>query len=172
MSDPHLRTCDGHAVPVLAPRADLISVTAIARALSRICRWGGHVREWYSVAQHSVLVSQQCSPSAALWGLLHDGSEAYLGDVPRPVKDLPALAGYRALEAVWQRTVYHRFGLRGDVPGEVHQADDLVLAWERRDLVDGATNGLTLPTARLRGVRPTEAERLFLARFEELRREQ
>lgn len=168
MTPPILRTCDGLAVPVNAPLAEHVSIDVIARALSRICRWGGHTREWYSVAQHSVLVSRCCSRDTALWGLLHDASEAYLGDVPRPVKDLPALAGYRALEALWQSTICHRFGLVGEIPTDVVEADDAVLAWERRDLVDGAVTLPGLSPEILRGMRPTVAERFFLDRFQEL----
>ena len=169
---PQLLMADGPALPVLAPRAELITIEAIARGLSRICRWGGHTREWFSVAQHSVLVSRCLPRETALWGLLHDASEAYLGDVPRPVKTLPALAGYRALEALWQRSIYHRFGLVGELPADVTLADDAVLAWERRDLVDGAVRQAGLPPETLRGLRSVAAEQFFLARFQELTHEQ
>lgn len=155
--------------PVLtAPKHADIALEDIALGLSRICRWNGQLREFYSVAQHSVLVAEQCGAGAGLWGLLHDASEAYLCDLPSPLKALPALAGYRALEAIWQRVIYQRFGLAGEVPREVWTADAYVLAWERRDLVDGAPTAPELPAERLRGLRPRQAEDLFLSRFREL----
>lgn len=162
-----VRTPSGRELLLVAPRREDIAIADIARALSRICRWNGAVSEWYSVAQHSVLVSQQCSVGA-LFGLLHDAAEAYLGDVSRPLKALPSMAGYRALEEMWQRVIFHRFGLKGDVPTEVWLADDWVLAWERRDLIDGTSTLNTLPETRLRGLRPRDAEEAFLERFEEL----
>lgn len=166
-----LTTHTGRQLRVTAPQHDAIAIEDIAQGLSRICRWSGQTREWFSVAQHSVLVSTHCSREHARWALLHDASEAYLGDVPRPVKALPALAGYRTLEQLWQRTIYHRFGLVGDEPSAVAEADDLVLAWEQRDLMDQADAGparLDVPPSRLRGLRPQLAAAQFLDRFREV----
>src|ERR1017187_10636100 len=70
-----------HFWPLLPNPAD-IRIEDIAHALSNQCRFAGHAREFYSVAEHSVRVSQLCPPEDALWGLLHDASEAYLTDVP------------------------------------------------------------------------------------------
>ena len=74
------------------PNPDDIRIEDIAHALSNQCRFAGHAREFYSVAEHSVHVSQLCLPEHALWGLLHDASEAYLVDLPRPLKLLPEFA--------------------------------------------------------------------------------
>jgi flavin-dependent thymidylate synthase len=78
------------------PRIEQIELTDIARALSRICRYAGHCEQFYSVAQHSVYVSGMVPPEHALCALMHDATEAYLVDIPRPLKRM--LAGYTVLE--------------------------------------------------------------------------
>src|SRR4051794_15527189 len=79
----------------LDPHSDEIHIEDIAHSLSQQCRFGGHSRSFYSVAQHSCLVSALCKANDALWGLLHDASEAYLGDIPRPLKSLPEFEFYQ-----------------------------------------------------------------------------
>jgi 5'-deoxynucleotidase YfbR-like HD superfamily hydrolase len=71
------------------------------------------------VAEHSVHVSELCLPEHALWGLLHDASEAYLIDLPRPLKQLSEFAAYREAERRLQRAVAARFGLPPDQPARV-----------------------------------------------------
>src|ERR1039457_118422 len=73
----------------LDPNPEKILIDDIAHALAHQCRFGGHASRFYSVAEHSVHVSRLCPPEDALWGLLHDASEAYLVDLPRPLKQLP-----------------------------------------------------------------------------------
>jgi len=81
-----LPTCSGRRVHLLNPSPDEIAIEDIAHALSHACRFAGHVPSYYSVAQHSVLVSELLDERTALWGLLHDASEAYLHDLTRPLK--------------------------------------------------------------------------------------
>lgn len=106
----------------------------IAHALANNCRFGGHSRVHYSVAQHSVLVSQVVPPEDALWGLLHDASEAYIIDLPSPVKRLPQLAGYMEIEAKVMAAVCERFGLPKEMPASVKEADFRVYLTEDRDI--------------------------------------
>ena len=90
-----LHIATGHIFP-LDPDPSDIDIQDIAHALSNNCRWTGHVKSFYSVGQHSVLVSQIVEPENALAGLLHDASEAYLSDIARPVKysePMEALSG-------------------------------------------------------------------------------
>lgn len=108
-----------------------------AHALSQICRFAGHTRQPYSVAQHSVLVSYQC-PNYPLEGLLHDVTEAYLVDVPRPVKHDPIMHGYRQIEADMEFVLASQFNLHCPWPEEVKQADNILLVTERRDLLKRA----------------------------------
>jgi hypothetical protein len=120
--------------PLLPNPAD-IRIEDIAHALSNQCRFGGHAREFYSVAEHCVRVSQNCRPEDALWGLLHDASEAYLSDVPSPMKELPEFEAYRAAERNLQGTIAARFGLSTEQPRSVTEADRAVLGIEIRDLL-------------------------------------
>jgi hypothetical protein len=101
----------------------------IAHALSMQCRYNGHVKKFYSVAEHSVLLAEHIfvfsvDPKAALYALLHDGSEAYLGDIVRPIKGL--MLEYLNIERHVQTVIFERFGIA-----------DLEIEWQRLiDLCD------------------------------------
>jgi len=110
-SDGSITTFSGISFWPLLPNPDDIRIDDIAHALAHQCRFAGHTRLFYSVAEHSVRVSQLCRPEDALWGLLHDASEAYLSDVPAPLKELPEFEPYRAAERNLQGAVAQRFGL-------------------------------------------------------------
>ncbi len=170
-------TFTGRWVDPLALTPDDIDILDIAAGLSKMCRFNGHSREYFSVAQHSVLVSQCCERSGAdvrtqLRGLLHDGSEAYIADISRPVKHSPTFNGYRQVEATIQRAIYTRFGLVDDAAAiaTVVKADDLMLSAEFRDLIPQAITTVGSPAwsgavPRIRPLLPERAELLFLRRF-------
>lgn len=105
----------------------------IAHALARLCRFTGHTNQFYSVAQHSVLVSRLVVPEHRLAALLHDASEAYLGDVSMPLKSL--LPEYRQIERRVQGAIMAHFGLPPELPPEVKYADMQMLALERSKLM-------------------------------------
>lgn len=128
------RTFTGRYVYPLALRVDDVDLRDIAHALSNQCRFAGHIPTFYSVAQHSVLVASLAPPWAAKWALLHDASEAYLTDLPSPLKRLPEFSAYRAAEARASMVIAERFGLDAVCPDEVHAADKLALAIEMRDV--------------------------------------
>lgn len=130
---PTILTVSGNYFPLLAPSADDIRVVDIAHALSNLCRFTGHVREFYSVAQHSVLVSQIVPPEDALAALLHDASEAYITDISKPLK--PHLGGYVEIETRIMEVVLQAFGLPTCLPDSVKRADLILLATEKRDLM-------------------------------------
>jgi 5'-deoxynucleotidase YfbR-like HD superfamily hydrolase len=123
------------------PDPDDVDLHDIAHALSNICRFGGHTRKFYSVAEHSLRVFKAmkeagCGPTLCLWGLLHDAPEAYLGDVVRPLKySMPI---YRAWEGQTEAVIWH--GLKIPLPTPegwrvVKMFDDVLLMTERRDIM-------------------------------------
>jgi uncharacterized protein len=165
-----IQTAMGRQFWPMDPRPEEISLEDIAHALSMTCRFGGHCLHFYSVAEHSVLLSEAVSPENALWALLHDATEAYLTDVPRPVK--PFLPGYKAAEDALEAVVAKRFGLPLPMPNEVKEAD-------RRILTDEAAQNMARPPvpwstiAEPLGVRlhfwsPPKAKAQFFSRFADL----
>lgn len=127
-----MQTFSGGQFWPLDPRADEIHIVDIAHALSMQCRYAGHCRRFYSVAEHSVHLARFVSPKNALWALLHDASEAYLVDIPRPVK--PDLTNYKYIESKVMAEVCKRFGLSPEMPAEVHEADSAIIADERANM--------------------------------------
>jgi len=171
-SDGMIITASGHWFNVLDPNPDEVRIEDIAHALANQCRFTGHTSQFYSVAQHSVLVSWHCDPEDALAGLLHDASEAYLSDIARPVKKHPDFGPfYLAAEEKLTAAVYKHFGL--DItapPASVKLADDLMLRTEARDLMPDefpVYEGDTLPAA-ISGISPQNAYIGFMDRFEQL----
>ena len=170
-----MRTFTGRLYQPLNIDPLALDIRDVAHALSLLCRFGGHARTFYSVAQNSVQVSriaEGLDPAAALWGLLHDASEAYLGDVPSPRKATEVFAPYRDAERVLQAALFECFGCFGPVPAAVHVADETQLAIEFRDLMPHVKGDAWREEA---GGAPTivplpaiEAEAAFLRRFLEL----
>jgi len=148
----------------MAIDADVISVRDIAHALSNMCRFGGHTSAFYSVAQHSVIVSQHCSDKR--YGILHDASEAFLVDIPRPIKHSGEFASYREIERRVQRAIYGRFGLDPDgEPSDLKEADSRVCAAEMRDLMTHADLEVEPVPEQIVPLEPERAKRLFLTTF-------
>jgi uncharacterized protein len=156
----------------LDPRHHEIEIRDIAHALARQCRFTGHVRYFYSVAEHSVHVSYVCDPGDALHALLHDGSEAYLVDLPRPLKRLPEFRVYLEIEARLQAMIFECFGLSPEMPRSVKDADDAQLDTEACALMAPLHPDFKL-TGKRGGIHPElwtpeQAESRFLKRFHEL----
>lgn len=174
MSEPWIETVSGRRFYPFSPRVEDIIPDDIAHALSLLCRFNGHTRTFYSVAQHSVIVSHAVPQEDAPWGLLHDAAEAYIGDLAHPVKHHGRLAGFRETEADLMRAIVVRFGLVRNRPISVKVADARIIVNERRDLMSVSGNvwisdGLVpLPIDTIVPQSPLTAERLFLERFGEL----
>lgn len=130
-----IQTYTGRQFWPLDPKPEDIDINDIAHALANLCRFTGHCREFYSVAQHAVHVSQLVEPADQLWALLHDGAEAYLNDLARPVKRCASLRAYREAEDYLQSLIYAKFGLLGSEPASVKRADAQMLNIEARQLM-------------------------------------
>jgi uncharacterized protein len=129
-----IRTYTGREVNPLDLRPEDIDIQDIAHALACCNRFAGHAREPISVAQHSVYVSRLCGPQGhGLQGLLHDASEAYLGDVTKWLKATPEFEGYRRAEHHAQQLVYRKFGCPAQEPLVVEWADRVMIRieWEQ-----------------------------------------
>jgi 5'-deoxynucleotidase YfbR-like HD superfamily hydrolase len=169
-----IQTFTGRQFFPLQPRVNDIDIRDIAHALSNLCRYGGHSECFYSVAQHSLLVSQVLQPyGLAFYGLLHDASEAYLIDVPRPIKHSIGMEAYRSAERRLQSMIYERFGLLSDEPEMVKTADNQLLRTEQRDLMKPAPAAwqdvrVGALDFTIEPLLPRVAEKAFLSRFYEL----
>lgn len=128
-----IQSYSGRSITFLNPKADQIDIDDIAHTLSLLCRFGGHCKTFYSVAEHSVRCAQVASPENKLEALLHDASEAYLVDMPRPIKQ--ELQGYRDIEGNLDRVIREKYGLPSVMSQEVRFIDDAMLATEKRDLM-------------------------------------
>lgn len=149
-----------------------IVIEDIAHALAHICRYGGHAARFYSVAEHSVLVSRYCPPEFKLDGLLHDATEAYIGDLITPIKRHPAFAHYKSLELRWAARIAAAFGTHPVEPGEVKRIDSAILRDEYALLLGdpakswmGSSGGLGCEISCLD---PQGAKDVFLHTFREL----
>ncbi len=181
-------TYTGRAFFPLDPRAEDIDIHDIAHALSLLCRFTGHTRTFYSVADHCLRVSAVVEAkarhdaetlgiggddrvrTAALAGLLHDAAEAYVADVASPVK--PWLGGYDQIEGRILSVVMAKYRLPAELPYAVKEADAILLATEARDLMPRLPRAWDLPARplpdRVVPLTSDEAERRFLLRFEAL----
>ncbi|WP_231359937.1 HD family hydrolase [Escherichia coli] len=168
-----IQTLSGKHFDYLNAQTDDVDIEDIATALSNICRFAGHLPEFYSVAQHSVLCSQIVPEEYAFEALMHDAAEAYCQDIPAPLKRL--LPDYRRIETLVDDLIRSKFGLPLHQSDLVKYADLTMLATERRDLeIDDGTPWLILegiPASDLIQVvplRPGQAYGLFMNRFNEL----
>lgn len=162
MNDLHtpgkVRTFSGLFVDPLNLQPEDINITDIAHALSQIPRFGGHSRVQLSVAQHCVWVAKELPDELKLEGLLHDASEAYLLDIPSPLKE--RLPEYIVAERMAMGAVAKAFGLQDNfwrLP-EVKAVDKRALQYEWRNYVKGFRSAK----------KNTSAKQDFLFEFKEL----
>jgi uncharacterized protein len=166
-----MQTYSGRKFWPLDPRPEEVFIEDIAHSLSLQSRYAGHCERFYSVAEHSVHLARHLrweGVEVALWALLHDASEAYLVDVPRPVK--PFLVGYKDAERQVMAAITRRFNLPEEMPTAVHDADNRIIGDE---LVNMAPMEWHARYDNPLGVRircwyPRQAKEEFLATFEAL----
>lgn len=131
-----IETYTGLQFHILEPRPEEVCITDIAHALSMQCRFTGHTRFYYSVAQHSYLVSFLVPQQFQLEALLHDASEAYIGDMSRPLKHFSECGRlYLEIEAKIEAVIKKKFGLPPTMSPEVKEADNSLLYAEKAALM-------------------------------------
>lgn len=167
-----IATYTGKKFYPLDPRVEDVDVNDIIHSLSNLCRFNGHCQGFYTVAQHCVLVSHSCDPKDALWGLLHDASEAYIADIPSPLKRCKEFEMYRKFERQLMNVICAAFDMEPDEPKSVSIADKRILATEARDLTMTEGRGWSIDAEPYEfHIKPWSSELAkakFLSRFHEL----
>lgn len=135
----------GIAFDFVDPRPEMVRLEDIVHVLARTNRWGGNIEAvTYTVAQHSLVTAQACKlPQSRAYALLHDAAEAYIGDLPTPLKLWIADAGADIIKlemSILFDAIFPALGLprpSSEVIADVHNADQIALATEYRDIVKG-----------------------------------
>ena len=131
--NPFIRLHSGARFHLLKPRPSEIAIEDICWGLSHICRFTGHCLKFYSVAQHSCLVSDLLPDELKLEGLMHDGSESLASDISSPLKSI--LPQYKELELKIESVISKKFKLKFPFPADIKLADMRLLVTEFRDLM-------------------------------------
>ena len=155
-------THSGRKFDLANPNADMVDPTDIAHSLSMQCRFNGHTSSFYSVAQHCCLVADLVPAEHQLAALLHDATEAYVGDMVRPLKEgmrdyanaIGAPCIYESTERRVWIAICQRFDVDPTLPASVKHADLVALATEKRDLMPSHPE----PWPCLQGIAPTQAK--------------
>lgn len=171
VSGPSIILSNGEYFDFLKPESCSFPLSVIAHALSNICRFGGHCPQYYSVAQHSVYVSQLVPEAYAFEGLMHDAVEAFVGDVCKPLKDL--LPEYKKIEDNIEQALLQKYGLQLPLHPSVKEADIVMLATEQKQLFGnedtwGYCQGRGPADLQIPYMSPNQAEQFFIDRYFQL----
>lgn len=169
--EPTILTAHGTYFDFETPQESAIDIISIAHALSQICRFTGHTRQFYSVAQHSYMVSMIVPPKFAFEALMHDAAEAYIGDIASPLKQ--RLHDYQRIEANVEQAVFQRFDIALPLDNCIKRADLIMLATEARDLLPKHSSwfaGSDIQPLKevLTPLDSHSAKRIFIQRFNQL----
>ena len=165
---PTITLRSGAEFDLLDPWGSSFTLSDVAHGLAHICRYAGQCSGFYSVAEHSILVSEVAT-GCELQALMHDAAEAFLGDVTRPLKQL--LPDYKKIETDVEAAVLARFGIGPLASSAVKAADLRVLAAEQQQIMPPGTNawaaraGVSPAPVKVRFLRPEAAYDLFLSRY-------
>jgi uncharacterized protein len=172
-----IRTYTGRKFDLIRPEPEMVCIEDIAHSLAYSSRFNGHLKELYTIAQHSLYVAQLCASQGAsatvqLQALLHDAPEAYIGDMVRPLKRL--LRIFQMQEDTIHALISNVFNIPEDMPDVIHWADNTMLASEARQLFPAfdPTGWEALPdpvTWKITVLSPADAEEAFLLEFYRLK---
>ncbi len=157
-----IRTVSGIYVNVFDPKPEMFIIEDIVHALCNVPRFGGHLPEFYSVAQHSYMASILAEPEDAYEALMHDVSEAFIGDMPKPIKE--HLSDYKLLENNLMTVLAEKFGFQYPISDRVKAIDRQLLEIEWECLMLGKTFAIDI-------LPPKHIKKLFLEMYHRLRDE-
>ena len=173
MHDPYVSTFLGNRFYLTRPHIDDVAIEDIAHGLAYQCRFNGQTQDFYSVAQHSLIVMQIVPEEYRLAALLHDAAEAYLGDMVKPLKNL--FPEFSTIEARVMEIIGHRFGVDlANLHPSIKQADRIALATEKRDLMPHSTEpwaylvGIEALPESIEPMPPQTAKQTFLDTFAQI----
>lgn len=171
--EPTIQLASGRVFNFLKPEETEFLLTDIAHALANVARFAGHTRSFYSVAQHSVHVAELVAPKHQLAALLHDATEAFLGDITTPLKQL--LPEYQKIEERVHNTIMDQCELPRKLHASIKRADTIMLVTEQRDLMPLLANGhpfierdVQPRNATVVPVSPFFAKRMFIRKYYEI----
>ena len=153
-----IETFTGKMLNVFEPRLEDICIEDIAHGLSMECRFGRQLPEFYSVAQHSKLTSDLVEQEYKLAALMHDASEAYLGDLASPIKK--GMLDYKRVETILMKAIAKKFGFEFPLHKSIKEADYEMLLLEHACLSRKATKTFPVPVMGMK-----EAEHIFLTTY-------
>lgn len=173
IEDGWIETYTGVEFHFLNPTKDMINIVDIAHALALQCRYNGHCKAFYSVAEHCVLMSDWFQDNGAdaltcFTALMHDAAEAYIGDLPRPVKQ--KVPEFKMIEAKIDQMVAETFGTIYPFPKAVKDADSRILKDERFAVMRESKNVWGTDELESMGIvpkmwDPQTAEEMFIDRY-------
>lgn len=156
-----IRTSSGIYINIFEPTLDMICIEDIAHALSNQCRFGGHLPKFYSVLQHCIECMKRAPRHLKLEALMHDASEAYLLDIPTPIKG--RLSNYKEIENDLMKTISNKFNFSWPMDSTIKKIDREVLEFEWEHFM------LEIPTDEPFHIMTSEeAKEAFLFFFHEL----
>jgi uncharacterized protein len=138
-----IKTYSGTWFDLADPKPNHVNIVDIAVALSRINRFNGHTIRPYTVAQHSVHCAQMLPPGLQLQGLMHDATEAYIGDLTRPLKNLIGVIIKEIEQRVWL-AIARKYHLPAELHADVKRIDDLMLSKEQSALQHNGTGEMKI----------------------------
>jgi hypothetical protein len=156
---PVIRTVSGVWFNAFKPTIDMVNIEDIAHALSFQCRFGGHLPRFFSVAQHSIFTSLIVPEEHKLAALMHDASEAYLLDIPRPVKN--KLSNYKDIEDGLMTVIAFKYGFQWPLHEDVKKADEIMLQKEWNEIMLGKPTDIEFFS-------PDHAKKMFIHEFNKL----
>lgn len=171
-----IQTLTGEKVDPINPDPKTINIIDIAHALAMSCRYNGHCMQFYSVAEHCCHMADMVEPDVAIHALMHDASEAYICDIPRPIK--PHLIGYFDIEEKVMAAIYAKFNLvmTSEQEQAVKLSDVRMLATEKSQILSdpvkdeewAVIDGIDPYDIEIQCWPPHKAELEFLRRFTKL----